>query len=63
MKRKKGEPFKRFSMRIPHDMWLFYRKVAFDSNTSMMEIIVHQLEKFQRKSENKSLQCDTQVSE
>lgn len=60
---KKDTGYRRFSMRIPEEMWLFYRKVAFDNKTSMMEIIINQLDKYQRKMENKASHSDTCVSE
>lgn len=50
-------------MRLPEDMWLFYKKSAIDQRTSMMQLIVNQLSKYQRKFGEKPLQSDTQVSE
>jgi len=60
---KKNTGCVRFSMRLPEDMHLFYKKAAWDQRRTMMEIIVEQLAKYQRKCETKPLQNDTQVSE
>lgn len=60
---KKNTNSVRFTMRLPEDMWLFYKKSAIDQRKSMMQLIVDQLSKYQRKFEGNSLQNDTQVSD
>lgn len=50
-------------MRMPEKMHRYYKRTAFDKNSTMMDIIVEQLAKHQIKEESKALHNDTQVSE
>lgn len=60
---KKNTPCVRFTMRMPEKMHRYYKRTAFDKNSTMMDIIVEQLAKHQIKEESKALHNDTQVSE
>jgi hypothetical protein len=41
------------NIRVPRDIWLFYRRLSVEQGRSMTEIICDRLEKYKKKIENR----------
>lgn len=53
---------RRFTMRMPNDIWKFLKKAAVDQESSMTDIILRCVSKYRKKFDEKGCKDDTKVS-